>query len=239
MKQRDPLREIMEKPLESLPYSSHPSDAILRDYSHGRLGQSGSFDVTGLQTGSLVGWHRAEVTAHLLTCRRCAQIVTQMRAEPSKRKALLDWLIPSREPVPAFARLVMLAQFVIILSLVGIIYFKPAPFFSSLSPTASVIPSSEVTKTSRQVPSAPHPQALEQSSDPIPQLVQSYPQTIRVVFREDTPMHELRNLMQSINGILILVQQRGFVVRLPSDGQLDSVMERLSQSPYIIEARKD
>ncbi len=239
MKHRDPLREIMERPLEPLPYSSHPSDAILRNYSHGRLGQSGSFNVTGLQAGTLARWHRAEVTAHLLTCRRCAHIVAQMRAEPSKRKALLEWLIPSRAPIPAFARLVMLAQFVIIMGLVGIIYFKPAPFFPSLSPTASVIPSSGIAKTSQQIPSAPHPQALEQSSDPIPQLVQSYPQTIHVVFREDTPMHEVRSLMQSINGILILVHQRGFVVRLPSDGQLDSVMERLSQSPYILEARKD
>lgn len=239
MKQRDPLREIMEKPLESLPYSSHPSDAILRDYSHGRLGQSSSFDVAGLQAGNLARWHRAEVTAHLLTCRRCAQIVTQMRAEPSQRRALLDWLLPSREPVPAFARLVMLAQFVIIMGLVGIIYFKPAPFFSSLSPTASVIPSSGIAKTSQQAPSAPHPQALEQSSDPIPQLMQAYPHAIRVVFREDTPMRELTNLMQSVNGILIFMRQDGFVVRLSADEQLESILERLSQSPYILEARKD
>jgi hypothetical protein len=35
------------------------------------------------------------------------------------------------------------------------------------------------------------------------------------------------------------MHSRGFVVRLSRREQLDSVLEKLSQSPYIIEARKD
>ncbi len=231
MSERDQLKEIIGAPRGEITYSSHPSESILQNYIAGRLAKRGSFDVAGLSSGSLTRWHRAEVTAHLLTCRRCAQLVTELRQEPSRLSAFLQRLSPTREPVPVFARAVMLAQFVIIMGLVGIIYFKPAPFFSP--PTASVIPSH------KQVPPAPQPQALEQSSDPIPQLVQSYPQTIHVVFRDDTPMRELTSLMQSVKGILILVHQRGFVVRLPSGDHLDSVMEKLRQSPYIIEARKD
>jgi anti-sigma factor ChrR (cupin superfamily) len=72
MVKRDPLKEIMGSPLEPIPYSSHPSDAVLRDYIQGRLSQSSSLDVAALQAGRLNTWHRAEVTAHLLTCTRCA-----------------------------------------------------------------------------------------------------------------------------------------------------------------------
>lgn len=244
MIQRDLLKEIVERPLEPLPYSSHPSDVILRDYIKGRLRQRGSFDVAGLQAGNLARWHRAEVTAHLMTCQRCAQLVAELRRELIPRKALLEWLLPMREPVPLFARVVMIAQLVIIVGLVGVIYFKPAPFFSSLNPTASVIPSPEITKPYQQAPQTPHSQGMtptprEQSPGAISQLMQSYPYAIRVVFREDTPMREVTHLIQSVNGVLIFIRQDGFVVRLPSDGQLDSVMEKLSQSPYILEARKD
>jgi anti-sigma factor RsiW len=151
MVKRDPLKEIMGSPLEPIPYSSHPSDAVLRDYIQGRLSQSSSLDVAALQAGRLSTWHRAEVTAHLLTCTRCAQVVRQLRAEPSPHRlqAFFEKLWPKRAPVPMFARVIMLAQFVIILCLAGVIYFKPASFFSALSPTASVPPSSEITKSLR------------------------------------------------------------------------------------------
>lgn len=237
MSERDQLKEIIEAPLGEMAYSSHPSESLLRDYIAGRLRGSRKLDVVGLQSGSLPSWHRAEITAHILTCRRCAHLVAELRQEPSQLRSLLRRLIPSHEPVPAFARAVMLAQLVIILGLVGIIYFKPELFFSSLSPTASVIPAPEITKPRDQAPQTPHPQVFP--SDPIPQLVQAYPQTIHVVFHQDTPMRELTDLMGSINGILIFVHQQGFVVRLPPDDQLDSIMEKLTQSPYILEVRKD
>jgi hypothetical protein len=244
MVKRDPLKEIMGSPLEPIPYSSHPSDAVLRDYIQGRLSQSSSLDVAALQAGRLSTWHRAEVTAHLLTCPECAHFVRQLRAEPSPHRlqAFFEKLWPKRAPVPMFARVIMLAQFVIILCLAGVIYFKPAPFFSALSPTASVPPSSEITKKpAEQAPPTPHPQqmVIEPSDDPMVELVQSHPVTIHVAFREDTPMRELANLLQSVNGILIWMHSRGFVVRLSRREQLDSVLEKLSQSPYIIEARKD
>lgn len=244
MMQRDPLRQIIESPLKPLPYLSHPSDAILRDYVHGRLSQGGSLDVAGLQGGSMTTWHRAEVTAHLLTCPRCAQLVLEWRREPapSSLRALLRSIRSQREPVPAFARAVMLVQFVIIVGLVGIIYFKPAPFFPSLSPTASVIPAPEIKKSQEQAPPLPQPQGMitsEAPSDPIPQLIESHPVTVRLALREDTPLRELENLMQSINGILILMRQNGFVVRLSAEEKLESILEKLSRSPYIIEARKD
>ncbi len=245
MAKRDPLKEIMESPIEPRPYSSHPSDAVLRDYAQGRLGQSRSLtDVAALQSGSLNLWHRAEVTAHLLTCPRCAQVVRHLRAEPSPHilQEFFEKLLPSRAPVPTFARVIILAQFAIILCLAGVIYFKPAPFFSSLSPTASVLPSSEITKKpTEQAPPTPHPQGMvvEPPADPMVELMQSHPVTIRVAFREDTPMRELTTLLQSINGILIMMRQGGFVVRLSRDDQLESAIEKLWQSPYILEARKD
>lgn len=236
MSERDQLKEIVGAPLGEIAYFSHPSESALRDYIVGRLRRSGSFDVVGLQSGSLSTWHRAEITAHLLTCRRCAQRVAELRREPAPRKTFLTIL---REPVPAFARVVMLAQFAIIMGLVGIIYFKPAPFFSSLNPTASVIPAPEIEKAHQQAPPTAHPQALEQVPDPIPQLVQAHPLTVRIALREDTPIRELENLMQSVNGILVFMRQNGFVVRFPADEKLDTILEKLSQSPYIIEARKD
>jgi hypothetical protein len=245
MSERDWLEEIIGAPLTSISYESHPADEVLRAYIQGRLDRSGPLDTAGLRAGNLTIWHRAEVTAHLLTCRRCIHLVAELRAAPSvtpapnRLKAFFERLFPTRQPMPAFARSIVIAQFAIILGLVGVIYFKPVPFFPSLNPMASVIPSSEITKPQEPAPQTPQPQALEQPLDPIPQLVQSYPQTIQVVFREDTPMRELTSLMHSVNGILILVHQRGFVVRLPSGDQVDSVMERLMHSPYILEARKD
>jgi pentose-5-phosphate-3-epimerase len=82
---------------------------------------------------------------------------------------------------------------------------------------------------------------VEPPADPMVELVQTHPVTIRVSFREDTPMRELINLLQSVNGILIWMHPGGFVVRLSRDDQLDSIIEKLSQSPYIniIEASKD
>jgi hypothetical protein len=236
MSERDQLKEIMGMPVKEIAYSSHPSEGVLREYIAGRL--RGGFDVAGLQSGN--ARHRVEVTAHLLTCPQCAQRVAELRREPAPMKGLLQRLLPA--PVPTFARVVMLGQFVIILCLAGVIYFKPAPFFSALSPTASVIPSSEITKKpAEQAPPTPHPQemVIEPPADPMVELVQSHPVTIRVSFREDTPTRELTTLMQSVNGILILMRQGGFVVRLSGSEQLDSIIEKLSQSPYIIEARKD
>jgi len=236
MSERDQLKEIMGMPVKEIAYSSHPSEGVLREYIAGRL--RGGFDVAGLQSGN--ARHRVEVTAHLLTCPQCAQRVAELRREPAPMKGLLQRLLPA--PVPTFARVIMLAQFVIILCLAGVIYFKPAPFFSALSPTASVIPSSEITKKpAEQAPPTPHPQemVIEPPADPMVELVQSHPVTIRVSFREDTPTRELTTLMQSVNGILILMRQGGFVVRLSGSEQLDSIIEKLSQSPYIIEARKD
>jgi hypothetical protein len=240
MSERDQLKEIMGMPVKEIAYSSHPSEGVLREYIAGRL--RGGFDVAGLQSGN--ARHRVEVTAHLLTCPQCARLVRQLRAEPSPHRLqeFFEKLWPRRAPVPTFARVVMLGQFVIILCLAGVIYFKPAPFFSALSPTASVIPSSEITKKpAEQAPPTPHPQemVIEPPADPMVELVQSHPVTIRVSFREDTPTRELTTLMQSVNGILILMRQGGFVVRLSGSEQLDSIIEKLSQSPYIIEARKD
>lgn len=148
-----------------------------------------------------------------------------------------------RELVPTFARVVILAQFVIIVGLVGVIYFKPAPFFSSLSPTASVLPSQQIIKKSPEQ-SAPvlHPQEMtipSSSADRVAQLVYAHPVTIRVVFREETPVRELESLLQSIKGILILGRQDGLLVRLPPDESLESILPKLSQSPYFVEARKD
>ncbi|MDW8031540.1 MAG: hypothetical protein RMJ29_06985 [Candidatus Bipolaricaulota bacterium] len=242
MKSRDPLKEILASSLEPIPYSSHPSNAVLRDYIRGRLGRAGSFELAGLQAGSLAHWHRAEVTAHLLTCQRCAHLVAELRQELAPQKTIIRRLLPRIEPVPAFARAVIFAQFVLILGLIGVIYFKPAPFFSPLSPTAAIIPSSGMNKSSQApqpVSPSSQPQILESPADPIPQMVQAHPLTVRIELREDTPIRELEDLMEEINGILILMRRNGFIVRLSADEKLESVMKTLWQSPYIVEARKD
>lgn len=157
MSERDQLKEIIEAPREEIVYLSHPDDGVLRDYIAGHLRTGGSFDVVGMQSGNVTRWHRAEVTAHLLTCRRCAQLVAELRREPAPNqlKTFLQRLFSAREPVPTFARVVMIAQFVVIVGLIGVIYFKPAPFFSSLNPTTSVI--SQITKTHQPTRRRPSP----------------------------------------------------------------------------------
>lgn len=233
MPDRDSLKEIIRTPIRGISYSSHPTDDTLRDYLAGRLESRAAFDIPELQTASLPKWHRAEVTAHLLTCRRCAQRMAHWRTAPAPNRLKAIW--ERWTPVPAFARFAMVAQFVIIVGLASVIYFKPAPFFSS-SPVASLIPP--------QAPQTPQPQGMtippsESLSDPISQLVQSYPLTIHVTFREDASAREIESLVQSINGMLIFARPSGFMLRLPSGEELDRIVQKLSQSPYIIEARKD
>lgn len=350
MSERDWLEEIIGAPLPSISYESHPADDVLRAYIQGRLDRSGPLDSAGLQAGSLTIWHRAEVTAHLLTCRRCIHLVAELRAAPSvtpapnRLKAFFERLFPTRQPMPAFARSIVIAQFAIILGLVGVIYFKPVPLFPPQNPVASLLPPPEAAKPqvqSPQVPQSPRPQEMAlpsptPSNDPIPQLIQtlqstdletqiqaaealgraddpravealtvalggndprlretasraleqiwqrtetryqqiqrafnnlrargeslqffitdllediseesaehnSYPHTVHVVFREDTPVREIEGLVQSVSGMLVLTDGGGFVIKIPmaAGEQLDSIVQKLSHNPYVIEARKD
>ncbi len=333
MSDRDQLREIIGAELQNISYSAHPADDVLRDYVQGRLDRSGPLDIAGLQAGSLTTWHRAEVTAHLLTCRRCVKLVAELRAAPSvtpapnRLKAFFERVLLKREPV--LARSVMIAQFVIIVGLVGVMYFKPVSLFPPQNPP-------EATK-----PQSPQPQEMAlpsppPSNDPIPQLIQtlqstdlerqiqaaealgraedpravealtvalggsdprlretasraleqiwqrtetryqqiqrafnnlrargeslqffitdlwgdiseesaehnSYPHTVHVIFREDTPLREIEGLVQSVSGIFVLAGQGQFFIKLPSSTseQLDNIVKKLSQSPYVVEARKD
>jgi hypothetical protein len=238
MSERDRLKEIIGTPLENFSYASHPMDEVLRKYISGRLDKSGPLGVAELRAGSLKKWHRAEVTAHLLTCRRCTQLVAELRTStvitptPSRLKVFFDRLLPTREPVPTLARSVMIVQFAIILSLVGVIYFKPEPFFSPQSPVASILPPSEATKPHLQ---SPQPQGMTLHPP------DSYPHTVHVIFREDTSVREIEGLVQSVSGMLVLTDQSRFVIKLPpaAGEQLDSIVQTLSQNPYVIEARKD
>lgn len=350
MSERDWLKEIIGTPLTSISYESHPADDVLRDYIQGRLDRSGPLDTAGLRAGNLTIWHRTGVTAHLLTCRRCVNLVAELRAAPSGTpapnwlKAFFDRLLLKREAVPALARSIMVAQFVIIVGLVGVIYFKPVPLFPPQNPVASILPPPEATKPqlqSPQLPQSPQPQEMAlpsptPSNDPIPQLIQtlqstdvetqiqaaealgraedpravealtvalggndprlretasraleqiwqrtetryqqiqrafndlrargeslqffitdlledipeeseehnSYPHTVHVIFREDTPVREIEGLVQSVSGMLVWTDEGGFVIKIPmaAGKQLDSIVQKLSQNPYVIEARKD
>lgn len=342
MSERDWLKEIIRTPLTSISYESHPADDVLRDYIQGRLDRNGPLDPAGLQAGSLTTWHRAAVTAHLLTCRRCVNLAAELRAAPSVTpastwlKAFFDRLLLKREPVPTLARSIIIAQFVIIVGLVGVIYFKPVSLFTPQKPVASMLPPPETTQLQSSQPQEIALPSPTPSNDPIPRLIQtlqstdlerqiqaaealgraedpravealtvalggndprlretasraleqiwqrtetryqqiqrafnnlrargeslqffitdllrdipeesaehnSYPHAVHVVFREDTPVREIESLVQSVSGALVLTDEGGFVIKIPmaAGEQLDSIVQKLSHNPYVIEARKD
>lgn len=152
MTEREWWRVILGSSLGELGYQEHPTEEILRAYLSGKLARDTEFSVTALEHGRVTS--RAEVTAHLLTCARCAQLVARWRVESAPRsrwrrlQERLSWqtLRGEWQPVPRLARIVIAAQFVLILGLSGLLYFKPAPFFSEnplITTLSPVKPSSD------------------------------------------------------------------------------------------------
>jgi len=164
------FREIFGSSIKQIEYPYHPSDEILRAFIVGKLKSNQIFSterVNQLQRGKLNEWSRTEVSAHIMTCRRCSVFVHEF---PTKRSTSRSWwprlvqtlsLEPMRRSislVPTFARVVMVAQFALILALSGAIYFR-------LQPTLEPI----VTTTENPVSKQDHPPtqlAQPEKSDP-------------------------------------------------------------------------
>lgn len=153
MADREWWRAIFGSSLRSLSYEAHPSEKILHCYIDGGLERGGRFELAALEQGQPT--RRAEVTAHLLTCQRCADLVASWHAgQRARSRPIREWLSwtagRSAQPLPAFARAVIATQFAVILGLSGLIYFKPQPFFSSQTllenPAATVLSPARTSK---------------------------------------------------------------------------------------------
>ncbi|MDW8141730.1 MAG: hypothetical protein RMJ90_05555, partial [Candidatus Bipolaricaulota bacterium] len=177
MTEREWWHVIFGSSIRESRYEEHPTEEILRAYLSGKLAKDTEFSVTTLEHGRVT--RRAEVTAHLLTCAQCAQRVARWRVESASRSR---WQrLPKRwswqalrqewQPVPRFARAVMAAQFALILGLSGLLYFKPAPFFSAApnleNPLATTIspPQKPLDAPPTPSPSTAAPQTI-QSENP-------------------------------------------------------------------------
>ncbi len=173
MAERDWWPVILGSPIEQFIYEEHPSDETLRRYISGELGHGGQFSITALERGRLST--RAEVTAHLLTCARCAQLVargrTESRTRPKTFKESLNWGAMRRQwqHLPRPARALMTAQFALILGLTGLLYFKPAPLFtyppSLENPVATTVLPPAKTSQKTSSPERSVPQLIDSSSD--------------------------------------------------------------------------
>ncbi|MCI2429712.1 HEAT repeat domain-containing protein [Candidatus Acetothermia bacterium] len=174
MTERDWWRVIFGSPIGEFSYEEHPAEETLRAYLGGKLARTNEFSLTILERGRLTG--RAEVTAHLLTCARCAQLVARWRTESPRRswwqilQERLSWQAGRREwqPVPRFARVVMTAQFALILGLSGLLYFKPAPFFSE--DPSMVSPQKNLGNPAAPFVATPQTTLSETSSD-LPKII--------------------------------------------------------------------
>lgn len=163
---------ILRSPIEQFIYEEHPSEETLHRYISGELGRGGQFSITALERGWLST--RAEVTAHLLTCARCAQLVARWRTAGRKRSRLkifkewLSWGAVRRQwqPIPRLARALMTAQFALILGLTGLLYFKPAPLFPALpsNPIATTVLPPAKTSPETASPERSAPQAIDSSN---------------------------------------------------------------------------
>lgn len=168
----DFFREIFAQPLAKIEYPYHPSEEILHSYLTGKLLARQYFSserLIQLQTGRLSDWSRTEVSTHIMTCVYCSKRIRTLAAQSSEQVAWwtkvletlsLQPLRRSLTPMPGFARIVMAAQFVVIFALIGVIYFKPAPFFTTEISTTQSEPSAipNMTKETMTEPKLP-PQA--------------------------------------------------------------------------------
>ena len=169
----DFFREIFAQPLAKIEYPYHPSEEILHSYLTGKLQTRQLFSserLIQLQTGRLSDWSRTEASAHIMTCVYCSKRIRTL-AEQLSSERVTWWakvsgtlsLRPIRRlltPVPALARVVMVAQLVVIFALAGVIYFKPTPFFTTEISTTQSEPSAipNMTKEALTEPKLP-PQA--------------------------------------------------------------------------------
>ncbi|MCS7274050.1 MAG: HEAT repeat domain-containing protein [Candidatus Bipolaricaulota bacterium] len=169
MTEREWWRVIFGSPLGQFNYNGHPHEEVLRAYIAGALPRDTQFSPATLEDGQVT--NRAEVTAHLLTCAQCAQRVARWRIESAPRSR---WQrLPERwswqtlrqewQPVPRLARLVMAAQFAIIIGLSGLLYFKPAPLFSTAPHLENPLATTISPPKEQNTPPSPSPQPSPQT----------------------------------------------------------------------------
>ena len=190
----DFFREIFAEPLTKIEYPYHPSEEILHSYLTGKLQARQDFSnerLLQLQKGHLSDWSRTEVSTHIMTCVYCSKRIYTLSAQSSERAAWWTKVLEtlslrpirrSMTPMPAFARVIMVAQFVVIFALIGVIYFKPAPFFTTEISTAY----SETPTTpniAQDVKKEPQPP----SQSPLPQTAIRQPAPVTTSTKSTSP----------------------------------------------------
>jgi hypothetical protein len=140
---KDFFEEVFGRSLQQIEYPHHPSEENLQAYLAGKLSARQAFSrerLNLMQRGRLNDWSRTEVSAHVMTCTRCSSLVREFSVQAATKSswgarlaATLRWppLRNAATPIPAFARALIATQFAIIVALSGLIYFKPAPLFTS------------------------------------------------------------------------------------------------------------
>lgn len=154
--QEEFFRKLFVADLEEIEYVHHPSDEVLRAYLSGYLSRQWRDPeslLSRMKGGSPGEWRHQEASAHLLTCGPCRERAHVLQAEMSEQhslwKRLDQWLTLLRErlaPVPRPALATMAVEFVVIVGLVGLLFFQPTPLFTRSTTlggavtTASAIP---------------------------------------------------------------------------------------------------
>ena len=122
------FRELFAKEIEPIQYANHPTDEVLRAYLTRRL-PKGWRDpqqhLDSIRHGNVMeSWQRNEVTAHLVTCKRCQMHIEEIRNElsaaPGIVQAFTDAITSFRErfvavPRPALATIGIQSLVIVIL----------------------------------------------------------------------------------------------------------------------------
>ncbi len=134
------FEKLFARDVSELEYVHHPSEEVLRVYLRGYLSREWRDPdslLSKLQGEAVEEWRHQEVSAHVLTCGRCRQRAHELQTEMSPQgtfwPALQGWLaaLPERlAPVPRPALATMAVEFAIIVGLIGVLFFQPAPLFT-------------------------------------------------------------------------------------------------------------
>ena len=136
------FRELFAKEIRPINYTNHPTDEVLRAYLSRRL-PSGWRDpeeyIDAIDQGNVMeSWQRNEVTAHIITCKRCQLHIEDIRVElnaaPGIVKMFSDAIDSMRErfiavPRPAMATIGIQA---LVIAILGIFLITNPAIFTVL-----------------------------------------------------------------------------------------------------------
>ena len=165
------FKEIFGSAIKQIEYPFHPADETLKAFIAGNLKSNQIFSAARLnqfRRGKLTEWNRTEVSAHVITCKRCSVLVREFsnKSVPKTSRSWWQGLIrilsfePMRRslrPVPTFARLIMIAQLALILTLSGAIYLNSQTLTEPVIATSEGTPP-ERTKTQQTQEKTNHPE---------------------------------------------------------------------------------